>query len=220
MNTCKSYFYDITKCRNNTQVDGTVGTCIEAGFFVDIGPLQAFVDSGRIPPEVKFDAHSTPPMWTDGGDQIIEKGGHVRLKFMGLRAETGKMFAVGDINFDYLGCVEDQMDSQQANELTVNEIAPCLLDLSLQRWFYFISEAMRIHKPLRVLLGLIAAHQPRRPANRDDHYPCLRLKTYVHLHLRTHGYVLVEMTANSGGRRIGRGPVKCEHESAQIYQYH
>jgi DNA-directed RNA polymerase II subunit RPB7 len=27
-------------------VDGTVGTCIEAGFFVDIGPLQAFVESG------------------------------------------------------------------------------------------------------------------------------------------------------------------------------
>jgi len=105
-------------------VDGTVGTCIEAGFFVDIGPLQAFVESGvsprifynsrhntrhangvqqRIPPEVKFDPHSTPPQWTDGGDQIIEKNGHVRLKFMGLRTEPGKMFAVGDINFDYLG---------------------------------------------------------------------------------------------------------------------
>jgi len=100
-------------------------------------------------------------MWTDGGDQIIEKGGHVRLKFMGLRAETGKMFAVGDINFDYLGCVEVQMDPQQASELTISEIARCLLDLYLQRWFYFISEAMRIHKSLRALLDLIAAHQPR-----------------------------------------------------------
>jgi DNA-directed RNA polymerase II subunit RPB7 len=46
-------------------------------------------------------------MWTDGGEQVIEKGGHVRLKFMGLRSEPGKMFAVGDINFDYLGCVKD-----------------------------------------------------------------------------------------------------------------
>lgn len=51
-----------------------------------------------IPPDIKFDAHATPPQWTDKGDQVIEKGTHVRVRLKGTRNEMGNMFAIATIN--------------------------------------------------------------------------------------------------------------------------
>lgn len=58
-----------------------------------------------IPPEIKWDPESNPPQYTDGADQIIEKGTNLRLKIIGLRNDVRNMFAIGSIKEDYLGLV-------------------------------------------------------------------------------------------------------------------
>jgi hypothetical protein len=51
-----------------------------------------------IPPYIKFDSKASPPQWTDNGDQVIEKGTHVRVKIKGTRNEMGQLFAIATIN--------------------------------------------------------------------------------------------------------------------------
>ncbi|KAJ9646562.1 DNA-directed RNA polymerase II subunit [Coniosporium tulheliwenetii] len=84
-------------------LDGTVSSVIDKGFFVDIGPLSAFVSRSMIPPEIKFDANSTPAQWTDNNEQVIEKGTQIRVKIKGVRAEVDRMYAIATIKEDYLG---------------------------------------------------------------------------------------------------------------------
>jgi len=50
-----------------------------------------------IPSDIVYDANSTPPQWTDSGDQVIEGGTHVRIKIVGMRIEVDKMYAIGTI---------------------------------------------------------------------------------------------------------------------------
>lgn len=61
----------------------------------DIGQL--------IPSDIKWDPNATPPQYTDNGDQVIEKGTHLRIKLMGTRSDVGNMFAIGSIKEDFLG---------------------------------------------------------------------------------------------------------------------
>ena len=90
------------------------------GVFADVGPLPVFVSNhvrGRtldmcnahvyklIPSDIKWDPNATPPQYTDNGDQVIEKGTHLRLKLIGMRTEPGSMYAVGTIKEDFLGLV-------------------------------------------------------------------------------------------------------------------
>ena len=58
-----------------------------------------------IPSDIKWDPNATPPQYTDNGDQVIEKGTHLRLKLIGMRTEPGSMYAVGTIKEDFLGSV-------------------------------------------------------------------------------------------------------------------
>jgi hypothetical protein len=58
-----------------------------------------------IPEEIKWDPNATPPQYTDNGEQVIEKGTHLRIKLIGTRSDVGGMFAIGTIKEDYLGCV-------------------------------------------------------------------------------------------------------------------
>ncbi|KAF2836504.1 DNA-directed RNA polymerase II 19 kDa polypeptide [Patellaria atrata CBS 101060] len=85
------------------QLDGIVTSVVETGFFVDVGPISAFVAKTMIPSDIKFDGNATPAQWTDNADQVIEKGTHIRLKVKGIRVELGSMFAIATIKEDYLG---------------------------------------------------------------------------------------------------------------------
>lgn len=58
-----------------------------------------------IPSDIKWDPNATPPQFTDNGDQVIEKGTHLRIKIMGTRSDVGSMFAIGSIKEDFLGFV-------------------------------------------------------------------------------------------------------------------
>ena len=84
-------------------VDAQVSVIQPNGFFVQIGPMQAFVGRAQIPSDIKYDATATPPQWTDNNDQVIEKGTMVRLRLKGIRGELGSLFAIGGIREDYLG---------------------------------------------------------------------------------------------------------------------
>ncbi|KAI9780616.1 MAG: DNA-directed RNA polymerase II subunit [Candelina submexicana] len=78
-------------------VDAVVNSVNKMGFFADVGPLPVFVSNHLIPGEIKFDANATPPQYTDNGDQVIEKGTHIRIKLIGTRSDVGSMYAIGSI---------------------------------------------------------------------------------------------------------------------------
>lgn len=98
---------------DHEQMDGIVTSILPSGFFVDCGSLQAFVGRNvrtlpceiiakaytdcwqMIPSDIKFEGNAAPPQWTDGADQVIEKGTNIRIKIKGIRSEVDKMYAVG-----------------------------------------------------------------------------------------------------------------------------
>lgn len=92
------------------------------GVFADVGPLPVFVSTHvclldwlfrdraaftdirqLIPADIKWDPNATPPQYTDNGDQVIEKGTHLRIKLIGTRSDVGSMFAIGSVKEDFLG---------------------------------------------------------------------------------------------------------------------
>ncbi|KUI57186.1 DNA-directed RNA polymerase II subunit rpb7 [Cytospora mali] len=88
-------------------VDAVVNSINPHGFFAQAGPLKLFISDHFIPKTCKYDANATPPQYTDHEGMTIENGTHVRVKIVGLRAEVGEMWAIGTINEDYLGPLQD-----------------------------------------------------------------------------------------------------------------
>ncbi|CAE6452240.1 unnamed protein product [Rhizoctonia solani] len=92
-------------------VDGVVTNVNKMGFFAEVGPLQVFVSSHLIHPDMKFDPNSNPPSFASD-DQIIDKGTHVRLKIVGTRVDATEIvglcrdFAIGTIKEDSLGVID------------------------------------------------------------------------------------------------------------------
>jgi hypothetical protein len=50
-----------------------------------------------IPSEIRFDSNANPPQFSDNGEQVIEKGTHIRMKLIGTRSDVDKLFAIGSI---------------------------------------------------------------------------------------------------------------------------
>lgn len=61
--------------------------------------------SQLIPSDIKWDPNATPPQYTDNGDQVIEKGTHLRIKLIGTRSDVNNMYAIGSVKEDFLGYV-------------------------------------------------------------------------------------------------------------------
>ena len=68
-----------------------------------------------IPPDIKWDPNATPPQYTDNGDQVIEKGTHLRIKLIGTRSDVGAMFAIGSVKEDFLGSGPSTLYQVSAN---------------------------------------------------------------------------------------------------------
>jgi len=85
-------------------LDAVVGEVNKMGFFAEAGPLNVFVSSHLIDPEMKFDPNSNPPSYASN-DQVIERDTHVRLKIVGTRVDATEIFAIGTIKEDHLGVV-------------------------------------------------------------------------------------------------------------------
>jgi DNA-directed RNA polymerase II subunit RPB7 len=87
----------------NEILDAVVTQVSKVGFFADIGPLQVFVSSHSIPPDIKFDPQNNPPCFiSDDATVKIEKDSEVRLKIIGIRIDDG-IFCIGTIKEDFLG---------------------------------------------------------------------------------------------------------------------
>jgi DNA-directed RNA polymerase II subunit RPB7 len=85
------------------QLDAVVTSVNRQGVFAEVGPLTVFVSNHNIPADIKWDPNATPPQYTDNGDQVIEKGTHLRVKLMGTRSDISNIFAIGSIKEDFLG---------------------------------------------------------------------------------------------------------------------
>ncbi|KAG8866946.1 DNA-directed RNA polymerase II subunit [Tulasnella sp. 331] len=85
-------------------VDGIVGEVNKMGFFADVGPLNVFVSSHLIDPDMKFDPNSNPPSFASQ-EEVIDRDTHVRLKIVGTKVDATTIFAIGTIKEDHLGVV-------------------------------------------------------------------------------------------------------------------
>ena len=52
-----------------------------------------------------FNPDATPPQYSNGRDEKIEKGSAVRLKIIGMRSDVGKMYAIGSMSAAWFGYV-------------------------------------------------------------------------------------------------------------------
>ncbi|GMM50649.1 DNA-directed RNA polymerase II subunit [Starmerella bacillaris] len=83
-------------------VDAIVTNVNKMGVFCDVGPLSVFVSAHLIPQNMSFNPATNPPAFVSE-DQSIEKGSKIRVKIVGVRADVGKIFAIGSIKEDFLG---------------------------------------------------------------------------------------------------------------------
>ncbi|KAL9109078.1 MAG: hypothetical protein Q9227_006169 [Pyrenula ochraceoflavens] len=100
--TC-SYRAIVWKPFKHETVDAMVSGVNAGGIFADVGPLPIFISHHLIPGDIKYDGDATPPQWTNGADETIEKGTAIRVKIIGLRSDVGQINAVGSITDDFYG---------------------------------------------------------------------------------------------------------------------
>lgn len=85
-------------------VDGKVVNVNKMGFFAMVGPLQVFVSSHLVQPDMKFDPNASPACYRSASsDEIIQPDTKVRMQLVGCRVEANDIFAIGTIKKDYLG---------------------------------------------------------------------------------------------------------------------
>lgn len=85
-------------------VDAIVTNVNKMGIFCDVGPMSIFVSQHLIPTTMSYNPTANPPAF-QSEDQSIEKGSRVRVKIVGVRADVGKVFAIGSIKEDFLGVI-------------------------------------------------------------------------------------------------------------------
>jgi len=92
-------------------LEGVVSNVNKMGFFADVGPLQVFVSTHLIPPNMVFNSSANPPCFAprnsdeDEDENQIQKGTKVRLKIVGTRVDATEIFAIGTIKEDFLGAI-------------------------------------------------------------------------------------------------------------------
>ncbi|XP_046636195.1 DNA-directed RNA polymerase II subunit RPB7-like [Daphnia pulicaria] len=85
--------------------DAVVTQVNKVGIFADIGPLSCFTSKYNIPSDMIFDANSNPPCYKNQDSDVIQQDDEIRIKIIGLRVDTNNIFAIGTLNYDYLGLV-------------------------------------------------------------------------------------------------------------------
>lgn len=61
----------------------------------------------HIPPDMTFNPDATPPQYSNGQADVIEKGSAVRLQIIGMRSDVGAIYAIGKMSGVWFGYVED-----------------------------------------------------------------------------------------------------------------
>ncbi|CAB4253719.1 similar to Saccharomyces cerevisiae YDR404C RPB7 RNA polymerase II subunit B16 [Maudiozyma barnettii] len=85
-------------------VDGTVVSCSQHGFEVQVGPMKVFVTKHLMPQDLQFNAGSNPPSYQNSEDVITIKS-RIRVKIEGCISQVSSIHAIGSIKEDYLGAI-------------------------------------------------------------------------------------------------------------------
>lgn len=85
-------------------VDGTVVSCSQHGFEVQVGPMKVFVTKHLMPQDLIFNAGSNPPSYQSSEDVITIKS-RIRVKIEGCISQVSSIHAIGSIKEDYLGAI-------------------------------------------------------------------------------------------------------------------
>lgn len=86
-------------------VDAVVHEINKMGVFAFIGPFSIFVSMYQIPGQFTDAGDDSSILPNDGGPTIM-KGCTLRLRLLGIKVEPNKIFGIGTINDDYLGCIQ------------------------------------------------------------------------------------------------------------------
>eukprot|EP00922_Rhytidocystis_sp_ex-Travisia-forbesii_P006693 GHVS01009737.1.p1 GENE.GHVS01009737.1~~GHVS01009737.1.p1 ORF type:complete len:212 (+),score=31.70 GHVS01009737.1:299-934(+) len=103
-------------------LDGVVTDVNELGFFVQCGPVKAFVSAGGMPASFSYQRNATVPCWSEsrqeaeeedmmgggaaGNVGVIKPQSEVRLRLQGVRYDNVQMYAIATIDGDFLGPAE------------------------------------------------------------------------------------------------------------------
>ncbi|KXS13666.1 putative DNA-directed RNA polymerase II chain Rpb7 [Gonapodya prolifera JEL478] len=98
----------------NEVMDGVITNVMKTGFFAECGPLQVFVSTHLMPPEMKLETTNgnTSYVYPDDHPEAqsnwrIVKNENVRLKIVSVKPDMGGLFAIGSIRQDHLGRIAD-----------------------------------------------------------------------------------------------------------------
>ncbi|KAI5181749.1 DNA-directed RNA polymerase II subunit RPB7 [Nematocida sp. AWRm80] len=86
-------------------VNAIVKEINKIGVFCFIGPFSIFISMYQIPGQFTDAGDDSNILPNDGGPAIV-KGCMLRLKIIGVKIEPSKIFAIGTINDDYLGNIQ------------------------------------------------------------------------------------------------------------------
>lgn len=70
---------------------------------MDASALGMTDETKHLPPDMKYSPDATPPQYSNGAGDIIEKGSAVRVQLIGLRSDVGNMYAIGKMSSAWFG---------------------------------------------------------------------------------------------------------------------
>jgi len=84
-------------------IDCQVTSVKPQGVFCEAGPLTVFVSRTHLPPDMTYNPDATPPQYSNGQAEVIEKGSAVRIQLIGLRSDVGAIYAIGKMSAVWFG---------------------------------------------------------------------------------------------------------------------
>jgi DNA-directed RNA polymerase II subunit RPB7 len=75
---------------NGEIIDAPIVSCTRMGYFASVGPLSVFISNYQIPPNLVDEL----------GNNTV-----VRLKIIGTKIDSSKVYAIGTLNDDFLGVI-------------------------------------------------------------------------------------------------------------------
>ncbi|KAI9019033.1 RNA polymerase Rpb7 [Hyaloraphidium curvatum] len=99
----------------NQVVDGKITQVSKVGFFADVGPLEVFVSTYSMSPDMRFDTSMGaqefvyPEDHPESASWKIAKDEHVRLRIVGLKPEAQSFSAIGTVKEEGLGRIPYEM---------------------------------------------------------------------------------------------------------------
>ncbi|KAL0228489.1 hypothetical protein RCL1_004632 [Eukaryota sp. TZLM3-RCL] len=86
----------------NEVTDGQVALIINAGVYINVGPMRVFVSQALLPQGYEFDPY-TMTFTSASGERPIQEGTSMRVRIMNVDFREGQWYAVGTANQDALG---------------------------------------------------------------------------------------------------------------------